>query len=159
MPLQPVAPWACWTGQENRSAVTVPPPLPWQVRTAPERLILVFAAAAAFVGALLWLAHYSGLGLSLCAWKGMTGLPCAGCGGTRSVAMLLHGDVNSALAMNPAAIVAVAGTLLLTIYAGVVVACRLEPLRPSFLRPKFWRFALLGLLVANWIYLLLAGRV
>jgi hypothetical protein len=73
--------------------------------------------------------------------------------------MLLHGDVNSALAMNPAAIVAVAGTLLLTIYAGVVVACRLEPLRPSFLRPKFWRFALLGLLVANWIYLLLAGRV
>ena len=36
---------------------------------------------------------------------------------------------------------------------------RLEPLRPSFLRPNFWRFVLLGLLAANWIYLLLAGRV
>lgn len=139
--------------------MTVPPPLPWEVRTAPERLILVFAAAAALVGAMLWLAHYSGMGLSLCTWKGMTGLPCAGCGGTRSVAMLLGGDVYSALAMNPAAIIAVVGTLLVTIYAGVVVALRLEPLRPSFLRPKFRGFTLLGLLVANWIYLLLAGRV
>lgn len=139
--------------------MTVPPPLPWEVRTAPERLILVFAAAAAFVGAMLWLAHYSGLGLSLCTWKGITGLPCAGCGGTRSVAMLLGGDVYPALAMNPAAVVAMVGTLLVTIYAGLVVACRLEPLRPTFLRAKFWRFALLGLLVANWIYLLLAGRV
>jgi hypothetical protein len=73
--------------------------------------------------------------------------------------MLLGGDVYSALAMNPAAIIAVVGTLLVTIYAGVVIALRLEPLRPSFLRPKFWRFTLLGLLVANWIYLLLAGRV
>jgi hypothetical protein len=73
--------------------------------------------------------------------------------------MLLGGDVYPALAMNPAAVVAMVGTLLVTIYAGLVVACRLEPLRPTFLRAKFWRFALLGLLVANWIYLLLAGRV
>jgi hypothetical protein len=73
--------------------------------------------------------------------------------------MLLGGDVYSALAMNPAAIIAVVGTLLVTIYAGVVVALRLEPLRPSFLRPKLRGFTLLGLLVANWIYLLLAGRV
>jgi len=61
--------------------------------------------------------------------------------------------------MNPAAVIAVVGTLLVTIYAGLVVACRLEPLRPSFLRLNFWRFVLLGFLAANWIYLLLAGRV
>ena len=138
--------------------MSVPPPLPWEVRTAPERLLLVFAAAAALVGAVLWLAHYSGLGLSVCTWKGLTGMPCAGCGGTRSVSLLLGGEVASALAMNPLAIIAVAGTLLATVYAGLVVVFRLEPLRPPFLRAKFWRFALPGLIGANWIYLLLAGR-
>jgi len=105
------------------------------------------------------LAHYSGLGLSVCTWKGLTGLPCAGCGGTRSVSLLLGGDVASALGMNPLAIVAIAGTLLATVYAGLVVVFRLEPLRLPFLRAKFWRFALPGLIGANWIYLLLAGRV
>ena len=139
--------------------MTEPPPLPWEARTAPERLVLVFAAAAALVGALLWLAHYTGIGLSLCTWKGLTGLPCAGCGGTRAVSMLFAGDLSSAFVMNPAAIVAVMGTLLLTLYAGLVVVFRFEPFRPPFLCAKFWRFMLLALLGANWVYLLLAGRV
>ena len=135
-----------------------PPALPWEVRTAPERLILVFAAASAFVGAMLWLAHYAGMG-SLCAWKGLTGLPCAGCGGTRAVSMLLSGEMVRALGMNPAAIVAVLSTLSVTVYAGLVVIFRLEPLRPAFLRSGTWRFVLIGILGANWVYLLLSGRV
>ena len=73
--------------------------------------------------------------------------------------MLFAGDVLHALGMNPAAVVAVVVTLLVTAYAGAVVVLRLEPLRPGFLRTGLWRFVLIGLLGAHWIYLLLAGRV
>ena len=139
--------------------MTLPPPLPWRVRTAPERLILLFAAAAAFVGALLWCAHFAGWILTTCVWKGLTGLPCAGCGGTRATSFLLGGDFAAAFATNPAAVAAVIATLALTIYAGLVIVFHLEPFRPALLRAKVWRFVLLGLLGANWIYLLLAGRV
>ena len=136
-----------------------PPPLPWRVRTAPERFILLFVAAAGLVGALLWLGHYAGWGLTTCIWRGLTGLPCAGCGGTRAASMLLGGDMSSALLMNPAAVVAVLATLALALYSCLVLVFGMEPFRPAFLRGGAWRFVLGGLLVANWIYLLLAGRV
>ena len=137
----------------------LPPPLPWGVRTAPERLILVFTAAASLVGALLLAAHDYGPGLSTCTMQGLIGLPCAGCGGTRAISMLVHGDMASAMAMNPAAVIAVVSVLLLAAYAAFVLVLRLEPIRPAFLRSKFSRLALFGLLGANWIYLLLAGCV
>jgi hypothetical protein len=72
--------------------------------------------------------------------------------------MLLGGDLGGALAMNPGAVCAAVFAAALALYASAVVVFRLEPLRPPFLRAKFWRFALPGLIGANWIYLLLAGR-
>ena len=36
-----------------------------------------------------------------CVFKGLTGIPCPTCGSTRSVVHLAHGDILSALAMNP----------------------------------------------------------
>ena len=44
---------------------------------------------------------------TLCWFKLMTGLPCAGCGLTRSVVLLMHGGVRASLAMHPFGIVAV----------------------------------------------------
>lgn len=137
----------------------VPPPLPWDVRAAPERLMLVFGACCACVLGVLALAHSSGFGVSACVWKCATGLPCAGCGGTRAFSSLLHGDLSGAFALNPAAVAAVIVSLLVLLYAGIVVLFRLDPWRPSILRGKAWRFGLVGVFVANWIYLLFAGRV
>ncbi len=36
-----------------------------------------------------------------CVFKGLTGIPCPTCGSTRSLVHLSHGDILSALAMNP----------------------------------------------------------
>ena len=137
----------------------VPPPLPWKVRSAPERLILVFIAASVFVGAVLVLANASGLALPTCVWKRATGLPCAGCGGTRAACLLLHGRFGDALAMNPAAVLAVILAVLLSVYSVAVLTFRAEPLRLPLIPAKAWRLALVAGLGANWIYLLLAGRV
>lgn len=135
-----------------------PPPLPWKVRTRGERLILVAFAACVLVGGLLFTAHFCGAPLSLCAWKHTTGLPCAGCGGTRAVSLLLAGHAVSAFTLNPGA---VGGALLfaaLAVYAALVLLFRIEPLRFPFLRSKACRIAVIGAIAANWVYLLLAGR-
>ncbi len=135
-----------------------PPPLPWSVRTAPERLILLSGAATLLAAALL--AALQQVGCSpACLWKSFTGFPCAGCGGTRAIAMLLHGDAGSALAMNPAVVVAVAGAFPVFGYALTVVAFRLEPWRPAFLPPRVMRFFFAAGLLANWLFVILAGRV
>ena len=138
----------------------LPPALPWKIRTGPERLILVFCAASMFVGApLLWSANVTGFPVPRCPWKCATGLPCAGCGGTRAVTLLLRGDLPAAFATNPGAVTAVMAVALLALYASMVLFLRLEPVRPAFLRGRFLRSAVIAALGANWIYLLLAGRV
>jgi len=73
--------------------------------------------------------------------------------------MLLVGDLEAALAMNPGAVFAAVFAAVLALYASVVLLFRLEPLRVPVLRGKVWRFALLLALAANWIYLLVAGRI
>ncbi len=135
-----------------------PPPLPWNVRTRPEQLVLVFAAASALSGIPLLIAHHFGVAAHACIWKRVTGLPCAGCGGTRAADALLHGDPAAAFVMNPAASAGILLLALLTAYACGILIFRMEPLRPTLLRGRGWRTAVLATLVANWIYLLLAGR-
>jgi hypothetical protein len=50
---------------------------------------------------------------SVCWFRFSTGIPCAGCGLTRSVVLLLHGRVGASLAIHPFGVVAVALALLL----------------------------------------------
>jgi len=73
--------------------------------------------------------------------------------------MLLVGDLGGALAMNPGAVLAAVFAAALALYASVVLVFRLEPLRLPVLRGAMWRFAVLLALAANWIYLLVAGRI
>lgn len=133
-----------------------PPPLPWAVRTAPERMILLVSAAGA-VFALVLLAFSSVLPHGwLCAWREATGWPCAGCGGTRSLALLLSGRWQHAFAMNPGVVLGGAALLLLNIYAAAVLVLRLEPRRPAF---PGWPWAVAAAVAANWLYLLFADGV
>jgi hypothetical protein len=46
-----------------------------------------------------------GFGVPLCSFKAYTGLPCPGCGLTRSLIDIAHGDLRGALVMNPIGLV------------------------------------------------------
>lgn len=48
-----------------------------------------------------------------CPLRAVTGIPCPMCGMTRGVTALVHGDLASAIVLNPASLVAVALALLL----------------------------------------------
>ena len=58
------------------------------------------AAVAALVA--LHFSPRTGLGLPLCMFRQLTGLPCPGCGLTRSLIVLAHGDLATAARMHPA---------------------------------------------------------
>jgi len=51
----------------------------------------------------------------LCLWHRLTGFDCLGCGLTRSVCHLLHGDIARSLALHPAGVVVVAITAVLAL--------------------------------------------
>lgn len=138
--------------------MSLPPPLPWQVRTQPERLILVIGASAALVVSLLLLARAADVPVTACLWKCATGVPCAGCGGTRALAALLSGSWREALSWNPAAVIASIVALIAGLYASCVLMFRLEPWRPRLFGAAWWRFAIAVLIAGNWVYLLWAGR-
>lgn len=137
----------------------VPPPLPWRVRTRSERLILVVAAAAAVVAGIFYFVQRTGLAAHGCVWKCTTGIPCAGCGGTRAFAALVGGAPLEALVWNPGAVVAMVFGILAGFYAACVLVLRLEPWRPFGAGALWWKVALVAAIAGNWVYLLFAGRV
>ncbi len=135
-----------------------PPPLPWTLRTQAERTVLLCSAAAVVVGALvLALAAHGALPLR-CTWHAATGLPCPGCGTTRSLLCIARGEWLEAFAMNPGAVVGICALIALNVYAAAVVFLRFEPWRPASAR-NGWRWMFAAALAANWVYLLAAGRV
>lgn len=72
--------------------------------------------------------------------------------------LLRHGEVLTALTMNPGAVAGVLGLGLLGLYAAGVLWFRLEPLRPVARSGRIIRLVFFAVLVINWVYLLLAGR-
>lgn len=108
-------------------------------------------------GALLppdWVLH----GPQLCVFKMMSGMPCPGCGLTRAVVLLMHGDLSGSLFFHPLAI--------FLVLAGLVVAAvdgyawwRAHPggtaaTKPSWLLERLSRtpapWVLIGLMLALW---------
>jgi hypothetical protein len=71
--------------------------------TPPRWALPAFAVAAAAGVAIVWRVdpNRPGSGLPACPFHAMTGLYCPGCGTTRALHALVHGDVANALAMNP----------------------------------------------------------
>jgi len=133
-----------------------PPPLPWSVRTAPERVILLVAMGSVVVGGLYVLVSVvTGHGWS-CAWKSGTGWPCASCGGTRSLILLAGGEWREAVRLNPGIVAAVVGMGGAALYAALVLLWRFEPWRP---RVVVWRWALVAAFLGNWVYVVWAGRL
>lgn len=52
--------------------------------------------------------------VDLCLWHRLTGFACLGCGLTRSVCHLMHGDIAGSLALHPAGVVVAAIAVVVT---------------------------------------------
>lgn len=138
--------------------MSIPPPVPRLAACGPEVLILLLTASAALTAGLLAFASVHGVLLSPCVWKAFTGLPCAGCGGTRAVVLLASGRWLDAVQMNPGVALLLVVGFAAALYAAAVLALGLRPLRPRWLAARKWRWLVVGSLLANWLYLLAAGR-
>lgn len=116
--------------------------------------ILLLAALLATA----WL--FSGIATPRCLLHAATGIPCPTCGMTRSTWHLLHGEIGRAFLLNPLMTAALLGAALYVCYASVVVIGRLPRLRLEALtktEANLVRIAAIGLLAANWLYLIGRG--
>lgn len=105
-------------------------------------LALVWLVAGATPEYVTVLGHPLMLG---CGMKTLFGIPCPGCGMTRSVVFTLHGQLASALAVNPVGPVFLGGVLLLVaaLFAG------------RWWRPVgYYGLVTAALLLVNWVVVL-----
>ena len=128
-------------------------------RSSAPPLGAIFGGIGLLAAAAVWLLRLDRIPLTLCVFKGLTGLPCPTCGSTRVLGRLFALDFAGALAMNPFT------TLVTVIVAAWAVAdLALLPRRRALDLdvPKRLGFALrvgaLVLFLANWVYLIAAGR-
>ena len=91
-------------GSSQSSAETVPPPVPLPASARRWRratLGVLAVVALGLAGWMLWAAEPKGqLFYPRCQFHALTGLQCPGCGATRSLHHLLHGDLVAALRSN-----------------------------------------------------------
>jgi hypothetical protein len=92
-----------------------------------------------------------------CVFKGLTGIPCLTCGSTRSVVHLSHGDILSALTMNPLTTLCLMSAILYFFYSLMSAAFHLP--RISFLftdkERTIMRAGVVMLLLVQWAYLII----
>lgn len=134
-------------------------PVRFAARPGGFPLGLVLGGAGVVGAAVVALLRLDHLGITFCALKLVTGLPCPTCGGTRAVGLLAHLDVPGALAMNP---LVTLGALLAVPWflADLVLVFQRRSLDVS-VSPGVARALRIGAVVAffaNWAYLVVAGR-
>jgi hypothetical protein len=97
-------------------------------------------------------------GLEICVLKNVAGLPCPSCGTTRSILHLLHGDLSTALFMNPFGIIAFIGMVVFPFWIiydywnakGSLWTCYLQFIK--FFSNKKFSFVVIVLVLLNWIW-------
>ena len=92
-----------------------------------------------------------------CPWHAWTGWPCPGCGTTRALVRLLHGDVTGAFAVNPLSTCGAFAFLAGGLAAPAWLACGgRAPCFAMHARP-IWIGALAAAFLANWAWLVTVG--
>jgi len=95
----------------------------------------------------------------LCPMRRVTGIPCLGCGGTRSWVEMAHLQVGAAFIQSPLGAVCFLAALAMAVYLigrsiGWLPAVRIQTNK----REGFWlRTSLFTLLALHWLYLILSG--
>lgn len=122
------------------------PPVPRQTSLWP-----LAALSACALGAAAVLNRFdpnaSGSVLPACPLHALTGLYCPGCGSTRALHALLHGDLPLALSMNPLLVAALPAVALMALSASGLLTRRLDPLMHVLANPRLWLVLLLGFAV------------
>jgi hypothetical protein len=119
----------------------------------------LFATASFGFGCLSWLALR--LPWPVCLFRHTFGVPCPTCGATRSALALAHGDIGLAFRTNPLMCLVYLGMIIFDVYAITVLVFRMNRLRlhPIPLQvQRVLRVITVGLVIGNWIYLLLYLR-
>jgi hypothetical protein len=108
-----------------------------------------------------WILPFAAFMTPACQLRRFTGIPCPGCGGTRTAILLSRGHLVDALLMNPlVAILAVAAVAFAT-YSAFALAFRLPRLRIELSTNREYRVLWTLLIIAaaaDWIYLIVVGR-
>ena len=119
---------------------------------APRRLFGPIAFFGLVAGAIViaWLIQFLGLTLPKCSMLKFTGIPCAFCGGTRSLQAIGHLDFASAFWWNPLVTLGAIGAAVAAIFS--FLAPRLfERIADQAQRwPLMWIG--LGVVMLNWIF-------
>jgi hypothetical protein len=140
-------------------AAPASPPFRLVARSSAPPLGAIFGGIGLVAAAAVWLLRLDRIPLTLCVFKGLTGLPCPTCGSTRALGRLFALDFAGALAMNPFTTL-VAGLVAGWAVADLVLLPRRRALGLDV--SKRFGFALrvgaLVLVLANWVYLIAAGR-
>ena len=119
----------------------------------------IFGGIAVLGAAVVGLFQIDRLPFTVCYLKAFTGIPCPTCGSTRAVGCLAHGDLTGAFAMNP---LATAALLALVPWAladlALLTRGRALDLSVSPVVGRALRLAVVVTVLANWAYLIAAGR-
>ena len=107
---------------------------------------LALAAAAAAGAALLWFVdpHQAGNPLPPCPSRWLTGLFCPGCGSTRALHALLHGDLPGALAMNPLLVLSLPAVAVLALEWLRLLPAKLAPVALRIGNARAWAVVLIA---------------
>ncbi|TVQ33347.1 MAG: DUF2752 domain-containing protein [Wenzhouxiangella sp.] len=134
--------------------------LVFKVKPEPDLELIGLAVVALVIPALaIWLVGFEG-SLPRNGLHEHLGIPCAFCGGTRSLTYFFSGDFSSAFAINPLVATGTLLTLAGSIYAAAVVAFSFP--RPRLILESLFELRLvvalcLFLLLSNWVYVWLMG--
>lgn len=135
------------------------PPLRVRARPGAPPLGAIFGGIGLLAGAAIALLGLDRVPLTLCVFKGLTGVPCPTCGSTRTLGQLATGDLAGAVTMNPAAALAAVGVALWALADLVLLpGRRAVALEASPRLGRLLRVAIPLLLLLNWAYLVAAGR-
>lgn len=109
------------------------------------------AIAVAFVLGMVFTAEQMATGPTFCAFRLLSGLDCPGCGMTRALAALLHGDVETAVVLHPMVVV-VFPVLVALLLAGMLEFLWRRPVLDNIPEKVLNRFSLVlvFLFVAIW---------
>lgn len=125
----------------------------WKTRKG--NVCLCGAAAAGYIGAALWFSLTPAKLVGIfppCFFYMVTGYRCVGCGGTRAIESLLHGEIGQAFYFNP--LVVLAAAVLLGVWIWLLAGCLRREYRP----PQIRRGGVYALLLAAVVVVFLVVR-
>jgi hypothetical protein len=112
-------------------------------------LLVWLSLAAGFTYLFIFEPGKSGF-FPICPFRALTGLQCPGCGSTRGLYRLLHGDVVAAFELNPLFVLSLP-FLVFILFRYTNAAIRSRPIKGNQVQPKYL-WALFVVIMTFWVF-------